>query len=253
MATMPTFDQGKLIGPDEWNAHANQINANTDGLTAGATRITTLETNQGTRGTNGTLYSEVETLKTNQGTRGTKGAVYTEIDALRAEVYGAATSTVRPKCKLKITANQALTWSTDTFVNWTSELSDTHNFHAGSNNYVTVPYTGSYLVVASINLAFTSGVTGGALGLKLIRNSTDPGPGANGGVNCVATATSPFNSAGEGPVASILATLDLTSADTLRLSCWHNFSTSGGNVAPAIIPGGFNGTGTTFSITYLGK
>lgn len=72
MATMQTFSQGKLIGPDEWNAHANQINTNTDGLAAGNTRITTLETNQGTRGSYGTVYGEVANLKSADTTLGNR-------------------------------------------------------------------------------------------------------------------------------------------------------------------------------------
>lgn len=34
MATMPTFSNGEVIDANKWNAHANQINANTTSITA---------------------------------------------------------------------------------------------------------------------------------------------------------------------------------------------------------------------------
>lgn len=77
MATMPTFVQGKLIGPVEWNDHANQINTNTTDI--GTLNTRTTDANTG----NTALGSRVGTLETNQGTRGSNGAVYTEIGNLK--------------------------------------------------------------------------------------------------------------------------------------------------------------------------
>lgn len=48
MATMPTFEQGKLIGPLEWNDHANQINTNTTDISAVTTDHNNLEAVVGT-------------------------------------------------------------------------------------------------------------------------------------------------------------------------------------------------------------
>lgn len=281
MATMPTFVEGKLIGPVEWNDHANQINSNTDGLAAGNTRITTLETNQGTKGANGTVYGEIDTLKTNQGTRGSHGAIYSEIgtlktnqgtrgtrgdvyaelNAIRAEVFGDAARTTKPMVKLRLNTNQVFNYATDTMLNWQLEDFDSASMHAGTDQHVTIPVAGRYLNVVTINLgpdedgAGTRAPDRGALGVKLLLNSTDPNPGPS---ITAATATAPFNSAGEGPIVTMAAVSNFAASDVLRISGWHNFSlgdnaTVGNRLNMTLVPGPFEAVGTTWSCVYLGK
>ena len=53
---VPQLTNGTLVNADHWKAHVDLINAT-------ETKANTLETNQGTRGTNGTVYAEIGNLK----------------------------------------------------------------------------------------------------------------------------------------------------------------------------------------------
>lgn len=271
MATMNQLADGTLVNAGHWNAHVDQINTNTTGIstlesrttnattgnTALGNRVGTLETNQGTRGTNGTVYAELGTLKTNQGTRGTRGTVYDEVNLIRSEIYGGATRTGKPKCTVAVTNNgptwfQTLNYGTDTMLNWETEVVDTDAMFTPGQSGITVPVDGLYLSVVSVNLAAQTGTVTGSLAVKLFRNTTEPNPNAAGNVtNVLGTNTAPWNYAGEGPVVTMSNVVQLTAGTVLRMGAWHNFN-NGANLNVGV-KGGFNAKGTTWSITYLGK
>jgi hypothetical protein len=258
MATLSNLPEGHLVTSGDWNAHVAQINENTTGLANGNTRITTLETNQGTRGSNGTVYSEIGTLKTNQGTRGSRGALYDEVNSIRTELFGDATRTTKPMVKLRLNANAVFNYTTNTMINWQVEDFDTANMHNASEQGVLIPVAGKYLSIITINLADnedgagTRKPTQGSLAMKLLLNSTNPDPGG-AGVITVGTTTAPFNSAGEGPIATMTSVNQLNANDVLRVSGWHNFQDGASALNMTMIPGIFGQVGTTFTCVYLGK
>lgn len=251
---MPQLTDGTLVDALKWNAHVDQINLNTTDISNQGGRITTLETNQGTRGTNGTVYSEIGTLKTNQGTRGTNGTVYSEIESLRTELFGSSTRTVRPKCSVRHTADAYVTlnYSTDTMIIWETEIQDTDAMFTAGGSGITVPVAGEYLSMVSLNLTADATIDNGAMGVKLLKNTTTPGPGGTNEPNVLDTNTAPFNSAGEGPVVTMDTRVTLAAGDVLRVSAWHNFrqGTTNKNVP---LRSGFNDIGTKWRVIYLGK
>lgn len=172
------------------------------------------------------------------------------ITAMQTEVFGGAGRSTKPMVKLRLNANQTFANQTNVMLNWQVEDFDSANMHTGTEQRVTIPVAGKYLNVVTVNLASNSSVTTGSLGAKLLLNSTDPDPGP---AITSATATAPFNSAGEGPVVTLTAVTAFAAGDQLRVSGWHNFANGSTPLSMTIIPGLFEQVGTTWTCVYLGK
>lgn len=183
------------------------------------------------------------------------------IAAMQTEVFGATGRTTKPMVKLRLNANQVFNYSTNTMMNWQVEDFDSANMHTGTEQRITIPVSGRYLNVVTINLAEDEDGTGtrkpdrGAMGVKLLLNSTDPDPGP---AITSATMTAPFNQAGEGPVVSMVSINQFAANDQIRVSGWHNFSLGdntvvGNRLNMTVIPGLFEQVGTTWTCVYLGK
>lgn len=226
MPVPANFTTGHLITADEWNAQATLINTN-------ETNLATNTANIGTRGVRADLYSEVSTIRT--------------------EIYGGASRTQKPRCAVRVTNNgyQTINNATDTMLNWETEVSDTDAMFTAGGSGITVPVSGRYLSLVTLNLATISGTVTGAIGIKLLKNTTDPNPGANGQANVLDTNTAPWNTAAEGPIVSMVSYVTLTANDVVRVSVWQNFNNGTAQNTPVWT--GFGNKGTTWDLVYQGQ
>ncbi|MGW1679398.1 hypothetical protein [Saccharopolyspora sp. NPDC002376] len=134
MATMPTFPEWprKLIGPVEWNAHANQINTNTTDVATLTTRTTDATTG------NTALGNRISTVETRTADASTGNA------ALGNRVTSLEN---RRKCILRKSAAQPIGTAADTIVTWDVVDENTGGMRSGNN--IVVP-AGNYWLAAQI-------------------------------------------------------------------------------------------------------
>ncbi|MEU6267701.1 hypothetical protein [Saccharopolyspora shandongensis] len=185
-----------------------------------------------------------------------------QVNANTGQIFGDSSRSVAPYCKVCVTADTG--WQTlpygpgngtsggNRMLNWETEVYDTDNMFAGTGtNSITVPVDGLYLSQLSLNLATQTGTVTGAIGVKLLSNTADPDPAANGGNNVLDTNTAPFNVAGEGSIIKMTSIVSVAAGTALRVSAWHNFNNGSGlNVG---VWSGFGNRGTAWAVTYLGK
>lgn len=235
MAVIPHVEAGNTALAAEQNALIDQVNSNTSVVATVGTGV----------------FTSVDTVSS------WSTAAQSAIDSLRSEVYGGTTRTGKPKFAAAVTTNaspyfQTLNYSTDTMLNWQTEVRDTDAMFTPGQSGVTVPVSGFYLSQVSLNLVSQTGTVTGSCALKLYQNTTNPDPNAAGNVtNVLGTNTAPWNYAGEGPVVTLNNIVQLSAGAVLRVAAWHNFN-NGANLNVGV-KGGFNAKGTMWTVTYLGK
>lgn len=224
MAVMPQLNSGDLVTADHWNAHVAQINANT---------------------------AIAETVGT--GVFTSADTVSSWATTVQNEVFGGPGRTQRPRCSVCVTTSgyQTIVNSTNTMLNWETEVADTDSMFTPGQSGVTVPVTGRYLSVVTVNFGTLSGTVNGAIGIKLLKNTTNPDPGQAPSSSILDTNTAPWNYAAEGPIVSMVSYVPLNAGDVVRVSVWHNFNNGTARNIP-VWPG-FGNKGTSWDLVYQGK
>lgn len=222
MATMPTFQDRKLIGPVEWNAHADQINTNTTGIATLETRTTDANTGNTALGNR---VSTVESRTTHASTGNT---------ALGNRVTSVEN---RNKTILRKSANQAVPNATDTILTW--DVVDVNVGSMRSGNNIVVP-AGNYWIAAQVRFV---GNGSGTERVAYIINYN------SGNLTSIDTkvltglAQAPMNT-GAGNLMTFGRAYTFTVSTTLCVVVYQN---SGANLDVAASSFG----GSTFSVTYL--
>lgn len=200
MATLPQLTDGTKVDAAKWNAHVDQINTNTNGISTLETRTTDANTGNTALGNR---VGTVETRTTDASTGNTAlGDRVTKLETLKKTV-------------LRKSANQSIAHATDTIVTWDVTDLDVGTMKSGNN--IVVP-AGNYWIAAQIRWP------GNANGSERVAYIVDYSSGSLASINTKVLAglvQAPLNT-GAGNLMSFGRAFKFTGTTTLCVVVYQN-------------------------------